>query len=56
MQRYTSDVSGPFAPAPNFPGAFTQTLTSNSVRVVLNYKFDGVVLNYKFDGMDFGGR
>jgi outer membrane immunogenic protein len=46
-QRYTSDVSGPFAPAPNFPGAFTQNLTSNSIRVVLNYKFDG---------MDFGGR
>jgi outer membrane immunogenic protein len=41
MQRYASDVTGPFAPAPGFPGAFTQNLTSNTVRVVLNYKFDG---------------
>jgi opacity protein-like surface antigen len=43
MQRYASDVTGPFAPAPGFPGAFTQNLTTQAVRLVLNYKFDGMI-------------
>ena len=44
MQRYASDVTGPFTPAgPGFPGAFTQNLTTQAVRLVLNYKFDGMI-------------
>lgn len=46
MQRYASDVTGPFTPPPpgfGFPGAFTQNLTTQAVRLVLNYKFDGMI-------------
>jgi len=41
-QRYASDVMGPLAPAPGFPGAFTQNISAQSLRLVLNYKFDGM--------------
>jgi outer membrane immunogenic protein len=43
MQRYGSDVTGTLAPGFGFPGAFTQNLTTQVVRLVLNYKFDGTI-------------
>ena len=44
MQRYASDTTGALPPAgPGFPGAFTQNLTTQAVRLVLNYKFDGMI-------------
>lgn len=43
MQRYGSDVTGTLAPGFGFPGAFTQNLTTQAVRLVLNYKFDGMI-------------
>ena len=40
MQHCASDVTGPLAPGPGFPGAFTQDITAQTVRLVLNYRFD----------------
>jgi hypothetical protein len=36
-------VTGPLAPAPGFPAALTQNLTTQAVRLVLNFKFDGMI-------------
>lgn len=40
MQQFTPHTTGDFF-VPSFPATFTQDMSSQSVRFVLNYKFDG---------------